>query len=91
MPGNGNSRVNYQQRKSLKKTSSNEQYKLQNQGGSQAAYHQGVAGAGTRGNSVNSSQNEPIKYSSHHQQPLTQNYISRPTSGSASHGGGVIQ
>jgi|TARA_B110000285_G_scaffold228877_1_gene292577 hypothetical protein len=39
MPGNGNSQVNYQQRKSLKKTSSNEQYKLQNQGGSQAAYH----------------------------------------------------
>ena len=33
MPGNGNSQVNYQQRKSLKKTISNEQYKLQNQGG----------------------------------------------------------
>ena len=28
MPGNGNSQVNYQQRKSLKKTSSNEQYKI---------------------------------------------------------------
>ena len=31
MPGNGNSQMNYQQRKSLKKTSSNEQYKVTNQ------------------------------------------------------------
>ena len=110
MPGNGNSQVNYQQRKSLKKTISNEQYKLQNQGGpnsinnnpsgSGIQFHQAssVGGMNTRGNSLNSSQNEPVKITNNNssqlqyqQAPLTQNFIQRPTSNGNSHGGGVIQ
>lgn len=69
MPGNGNSQVNYQQRKSLKKTISNEQYMLLNQGGpnigisnSQASGLQfsnvnGIisSNSNNRGNSINSS------------------------------------
>lgn len=49
MPGNGNSQVNYQQRKSLKKTSSNETYNnIKNQ-----QYQ-----SNSRGNSLNSSVQE---------------------------------
>ena len=109
MPGNGNSQVNYQQRKSLKKTISNEQYKLQNQGGPNSVntnasgtgiqFHQASSvGMNTRGNSLNSSQNEPVKITNnassqlqYQQAPMTQNFIQRPTSNGNSHGGGVIQ
>lgn len=62
-------------------------------------YHQGSSsGINTRGNSLNSSQNEPVKITNnsqqlqYQQQPMTQNFIQRPTSNSGnSHGGGVIQ
>lgn len=84
MPGNGNSQINYQQRKSLKKTASNEiSYKAN------PAY---MKGSSIRTGSVNSSQNDPVKQYHHQGTPLSQNYISqlRPTSGN-NMGGGIIQ
>ena len=57
MPGNGNSQVNYQQRKSLKKTSSNEYVKAQ----TGQPYK-----VSSRGGSLTSSQNEQtVKYQPH--------------------------
>ena len=85
MPGNGNSQMNYQQRKSLKKTSSNEQYKVTNQQYKNAS----------RGGSMNSSQNEPTKYQNMANNSEQENQFKimkmRPTSNTNSHGGGVIQ
>jgi hypothetical protein len=98
MPGNGNSQLNYQQRKQLqkenvlKRQTSNEQYKLAKQS-SQASgqpQYQGQITTTVRQNSLSSSQNEP-KLGPH--KAMTNNFMagSRPMSSNQQPGAIVMQ